>query len=205
MTPSQRVVTRYLAGSRPVVETSPRKPGINPDGTITLLHGTTALNAENIRDHGFRPTSPVEVAGTIAKEYGLQLRDVLDHIAFEFARTRTDRDRVHFTSIPETAKAYTVPEVVQDALRVVWSLKYGQEDVTRESRREQEAWVRREGERLAQPEVLAVTMPWEVVGDHAFGRKLTLEEWQKFGRIQDLHSISVPIQALQDIRIAPGR
>jgi hypothetical protein len=141
----------------------------------------------------------------IAKEYGLQPSDVFDHITFEFARTRTDRDRVHFTSIPETAKAYTVPEVVQDALRAVWSLKYGQENVTRESRREQEAWVRREGERLAQPEVLAVTMPWEVVGDHAFGRKLTLEEWQGFGRIQDLHSISVPIQALHDIRIAPGR
>jgi hypothetical protein len=192
----------YLTNSgAPRLEARPRQPGINPDGTITLLHGTTALNAESIRRHGFRPSSPEEIAGQIAALYGLHPSDVFDHVTFEFARHRTDRDRVHFTSIPETALAYTVPEVVQDALRAVWVLKYGTEHVSRESIGALQAWVRHEGEKLSKPEVLAVTMPWSVVGDHAFGRKLTLVEWQKFGRLQDLHSISVPISALRNVSI----
>ena len=188
---------------KPRLETSPREVGINPDGTITLLHGTTALNAASIRQHGFRSASPEQVAAQVAALYGLSPSDVYNHITFEFARHRTDRDRVHLTAIPATAQAYTVPEIVQDALRAVWVLKYGQEHVTRETLHELQAWVRREGEKLSAPEILAVTMPWKVVGDHAFGRKLSLVEWQKFGKLRDLHSISVPISALRDISIAP--
>ncbi len=179
-----------------------RRPGINSDGTITLLHGTTVSNAANILNHGFRPMRPAEVAGKLAAKYGLRPQDVLDHISFEFARGRTDRDRVHFTSDPSIAQEYTVPEVVQDALSAVWSMLYGSAHVTRESLREQHAWVRREGARMAQPTILAVTMPWSAVGDHAFGRRLTLREWQAFGRIEDLHNISVPIRALHDVQIA---
>jgi hypothetical protein len=189
---------------KPRLEHAPRSPGINPDGTITLLHGTTALNAASIRQRGFLPASPVGVAIEIAALYNLRPRDIFNHVTFEFARHRTDRDRVHFTSIPTTAQAYTVPEVVQDALRAVWVLKYGTEHVSRESLQQLQTWVRREGEKLSAPEVLAVTMPWHVVGDHAFGLKLSLNEWLKFGKISDLHSISVPIKALQDVSIAPA-
>ncbi len=177
------------------------QPGINTDGTITLLHGTTAQNAVSIKSYGFRPIVAREVAEQIANLYGLDPVAVFNHIAFEFAKHRNDRDRVHFTSIPETAQQYTIPEVYQDALHAVWIMTNGAEHVTREGLREQQAWMRQEGARLMRPEVLAVTMPWSVVGDHAFGKRLTLEEWQTFGRIRDLHSISVPISALRDVRI----
>jgi hypothetical protein len=114
---------------------------------------------------------------------------------------------VHFTSLPETAQEYTIPEIVQDALRAIWALKYGKdyddEGPLRGRLQKQQAWVKQEGARLAQPEILVVTMPWEVVGDHAFGRKLSLSEWLEFGRLRDLHSISVPINALNKIRISP--
>ena len=195
-----RIVARYLRQA-----TSPSKPWINPDGTITLLHGTTALNAEHIREHGFKPISPEEIATTIAKEYGLHPRDVFNSVQFEFPRHRTDRDKVHFTSKPETALQYTIPEVVQDALRAVWSLQNpSPEGSPRQWSAKMQEWVNREGQRLAKPEILAVTMPWGVVGDHAFGRPLSLEEYIDIhgGDLNHLHSISVPMQALHGISIA---
>jgi hypothetical protein len=171
-----------------------------------LLHGTTAPSAALIRWRGFRSVSPKKIAEAVASVNGVGARDVFNNVNFEFARNRKDRNRVHFTSSPRIALAHTVPEVVQDALRAVWDLKYGKAygaDVTREQLRDRSAWVEREGRGFGEPEVLAVTMPWKAVGNHAFGRTLSLQEWQSFGRIEDLHSISVPIRALQRISIAP--
>jgi hypothetical protein len=207
-----RVVARhYHKVAGPVLETSPRKPGINSDGTVTLLHGTTALNAELIREQGFKPISPESIAATIAEEYGLKPSDVFNSIHFDFPKYRTDRDRTHFTSKPETAQQYTVPEVVQDALSAVWFLKNppsdGEETRQRITRMYEwmYEWVKREGHRLAKPEILAITMPWEVIGAHAFGRPLTLEEYLDIygDDLNHLHSISVPMQALHGISIAP--
>lgn len=176
-------------------------PGIDIERkTITLLHGTTASNAAKILEHGFRPMDPKAVAAEIAAAFGLTTDEVYNHICFEFARHRRDLDHVHVTSDPETARAYTVPEVVQDALKAVWAILHPVErqDIKTGLKLQQE-WVSREGRRLAQPEILAVTMPWSVFGAHAFGRTLTLQEWLEFGKLSDLHSKSVPIEALQGL------
>jgi hypothetical protein len=55
-------------------------------------------------------------------------------------------------------------------------------------------------------------MPWEVVGNNAFGRNLSLERFYEIIKSPDrwdhlLHNASIPISALQSatIRIAPYR
>jgi hypothetical protein len=198
-----------------IVEKAPRAPGINPDGSITLLHGTTALNAAGIREHGFRPMDPKRVATEVADLYGVPPHEVFENIHFEFPRHRRDLDRAFFTSDPETAAAYTIPEAFQDALRAVAYVKgigrsADEEDDARRATQARSDWVTREGRRLFSPEVLAVTMPWRAVGDHAFGKKMSLKEWRDItkpalGELFGLHSISIPIHALGDIRVAPAR
>lgn len=176
-------------------------PAINIErGTITLLHGTTAANAAKILEHGFRPMNPEAVATEVAAAFGLPPAEIYDHIHFEFARHRRDLDHVHLTSDLATARAYTVPEVVQDALKAAWAILHPVErQDLRPGLKLQQEWVAHEGRRLAQPAILAVTMPWPVFGDHAFGKKLALQEWLEFGKLADLHSKSVPIKALHGL------
>lgn len=162
---------------------------------------------------GFLPMDPKSVATEVAELYGVPMREVFENIHFEFPRHRRDLDRVFFTHDLTTAKAYTVPEAYQDALRAVAYLKGvggSFEDDARRATEARTAWVAREGRRLHSPEVLAVTMPWKTVGDHAFGKKMSLKEWTDtvkpaLGELFGLHSISVPIRALGDVRIAPAR
>jgi hypothetical protein len=99
-----------------IVETRARKPGINDDGTITLLHGTSTINAALIREQGFKPFDALDVATVVAKAYGLKPRDIYDTVYYEFARSRRDVGKVHFTSSPETAQIHGIPESVRDAL-----------------------------------------------------------------------------------------
>lgn len=208
------LVARVVARSRKTYSRVASKPNLDiRRDTITLLHGTTALNAEQIRKHGFKASDALEIVKSVAKDYRINPRAVFDSVYFEFAKGRRDRDHVHFTSLPDTAAQYTIPEVVQDALKAIWEMTFGTkefgEDVSRERSRALEAWVKREGDRLAKPEILAVTMPWKVVGDHAFGRKIeTMAEYIAIydgdadEALQGLHSISIPIRALKGIRIS---
>jgi hypothetical protein len=144
------------------------------------------------------------VAASIAKAYGLQTTEVYDNLHFEFPRNRRDLDWIHLTSDPQIASAHTVPEVVQDALRAVWSILHRDETGgLRPTLERMRAWVDGEGRKLSAPQVLAVTMPWSALGDHGFGKKLTLREWLGFGTLADLHSKSVPIAALHGAQITP--
>lgn len=94
----------------------------NPDGTITLYHGTTTVNGASILGQGFRASDPVAVAAWVEQEFKLPAGSVLGHSAYAFVRYRRDLDHVHFTSRWDVAIQYTVPEQVQDALAAVWWL-----------------------------------------------------------------------------------
>ena len=180
--------------------------GLHEDGTVTLLHGTTRINAEAIRQHGFLAGTPLALAATIEQEYGLPEGAVANHHAFQFAAKRSDLDRIHFTTDIDVAQQYTVPEVVQDALRSVWSLQNPVENVSKNWHADMQEWVKKEGRRLAEPEVLAVTVPWASVGEHAFGRQISLEEFKNHpalqGRSEILNNISLPLSALSSAKVA---
>jgi len=203
-----------------IVETRSRKPGINDDGTVTVLHGTSTINAALIREQGFKPFDAMDVATVVAEAYGLKPRDIYDSVYFEFPRGRRDVNKVFFTSSPETAQVHGVPESIQDALTAVWAAKHPewsqQDAATRDDVRKREKhrkeWIRKEAQRFGKPETLAVTLPWEVVGDNAFGKKLSLERYLEIvGGPQDwddlLHNFSLPISALRGttVKIAPYR
>src|SRR5213075_130531 len=98
------------------------KVGVHEDGSVTLLHGTTKLNAEAILRDGFKPGNPQQVAAQLEKEYGLPEGSIYHHVAFEFARHRRDLDKVFFTTDESVADQYTTPEVVQDGLNAAHSL-----------------------------------------------------------------------------------
>jgi hypothetical protein len=179
------------------------KVGIHDDGTVTLLHGTSDLNARAILREGFKAGQPQAVARAIEQEYHLPENSVLHNEAFSFARHRRDLDNAWFTTNEWTSDQYTVPEVLQDALTAAWIVQHPQDEdalekVVGPSRRE---WVKREAARLTQPRTLAITVPWDVVGKHAFGRVLTLEEFKKAGLTsEDLYNVSLPVTALKNIK-----
>jgi GNAT superfamily N-acetyltransferase len=177
--------------------------GLHSDGTVTLLHGTTKLNADSILKEGFKSGAPATVAAQIEKEYGLPKDSVLKNVSFQFASGRGDLDRVHLTSDPDTAAQYSIPEVLQDALSSVWSIQHPDiENFTRDLAQEKSAWVKSEAARLTQPDVLAVRIPWSTVGDHAFGKKISLDEFKnnKFlkGDLDILRTVSIPMSAMKD-------
>lgn len=187
----------------------PDSPGFNEDGTITLLHGTTALNADSILRDGFRPSNPAAVAAAVEHEYGLPKDSVLNHPWFEFAKNRQDLDKVHLTSNHDVALQYTVPEQLQDALNAAYSVihPHSEDADFRDIKPKMDAWVKQESARLTKPVVLAVTMPWSAVGDHAFGRKLGLDEYKRIANGELPDNVSIPISALRSasIRIAAGK
>lgn len=180
-------------------------PGLQDDGTVTLLHGTTKLNADRIRQLGFQAGTPHAIASQIEQRYQLPPGSVENHVAFQFAKGRTDLDRVFFTTDLSVAEQYTTPEVVQDALRAAWMIRNPTESVSREWRRSMDAWIKQEARRLAEPEVLAVNVPWAAVGEHSFGRKLSLDEFKNHPSIRGaadvLHNVSIPISALRGAKI----
>jgi hypothetical protein len=181
--------------------------GLHPDDTVTLLHGTSAINADAIMMGGFKPGNPAALAATLEKHYNLPEGSVLNHVAFEFAKGRKDLDRVHFTADEKVAQAYQVPEVLQDGLKAVHMLLHPQEDVTKDWHVAQQAFVDRESQVWAKPAMLAVTMPFEAVGNHGFGKKLTVEEYRalsvRFGwDATTFNNVSIPIAALQTAKIA---
>jgi RNA:NAD 2'-phosphotransferase (TPT1/KptA family)/2'-5' RNA ligase len=184
--------------------------GLHADGTITLLHGTTKLNADSILNEGFKPGAPAAVASMIENEYGLPKDSVLKNVAFEFASKRGDLDRVHLTSHPDIATQYSIPEVLQDALGSAWSLQHPNiENFTRDLAKEKADWVKSEAARLTQPDVLAVRIPWSTVGDHAFGKKISLDDFKNNphlkGDVGILHSISIPLSAMKDAVITRAK
>ena len=196
----------FLLEQRPKIDSTSRKPSLDVESArITMLHGTTNIFAKSIRANGFQPGNPEKVAHWIEDAYDLPRGSVFQHPAFEFARGRRDLDRVHMTADPSIAVQYTIPEVIQDALKAVWSLKQiSQSD--RMDWKNLQTWINQEGRRLVKPEILAVNMPFDVIGQHAFGKKLTLQDFLKIGLdMSDLHSISVPMGALYDYNISPYR
>lgn len=177
--------------------------GFHDDGTVTILHGTNELSARMIEREGFRPGDPANVARAIEREYGLPEGSVLNHVAFQFPKRRTDLDRVFFTGDPRTALAYTIPEVLQDALRAAYSIKFPHDDnaLWKDVAPKQNAWADREGRRLGAPAIVAARVPWEAVGNHAFGRQIGFEEYRRIGKGKLPHSMSIPISALKDAKI----
>jgi hypothetical protein len=196
-------LSHFLIEQRPKVDATPHKPFLDVDKQrITLLHGTTDVFAKSIRANGFLPGQPANVARWIEDEYDLPRGSVYKNVAFEFARTRHDLDRVHMTADPAIAKQYTIPEVLQDALHAVWLIKINKSD--RLNAPAQSAWMKEEGRRLVKPEILAVNMPFDVVGDHCWGKKLTLEDFLRIGlTIDKMHSVSMPMSALYDYVVSP--
>lgn len=204
---------RWTAGNaEESVGESFAKPGFHADGSVTLLHGTSALNAEQILTKGFQPGNPRAMATMIEDHYGLPRGSVYHHVAFEFARNRQDLDRVWLTSSQRMTGEYAVPEVAQDALNAVWMMKNPRDstvDLSKdvkawEQRKEtRQAWLKREGARLFRPAVLAVTMPFDTtVGKYAFGKELTLRQFQAHGgTLDDLGNASVPISVLRHAQI----
>lgn len=168
--------------------------------TVTLLHGTTVVNAESIRESSFKVSEPVRIAHWVEDEYHLPRDSVLKHVRYEFPRSRRDLDHVHFTTDHWTAQQYTVPEQLQDALESVYWIKHP--DIGNKTHGEVEPrrreWMKRETKKFAQPEVLVVRVPWKLVGDHGFGRKLTLEEFGKItkGDYKLPHNMSFPVKEL---------
>jgi hypothetical protein len=176
----------------------------NADGTITMLHGTTEVNAASIVEHGFtRNSDPTAVARSIELEFGLPEGSVLNHSAFQFAKHRHDLDHVHFTSVLKVAQAYTVPEQLQDALLAAFWLKHphAEDANVRDILPKADAWVQEQAARLTKPEVLAVTLPWEAVGDHAFGRKIGLQEYLLIANGDMPYSAAIPLSALTHAKV----
>lgn len=179
------------------------KAAYNSDGTVTLLHGTSSANAELIKAQGFKTSNPAAVAKMVEDEYNLPEGSVLNNRAYEFAKHRSDLDKVHFTSNFDVAAQYTVPEQLQDALTAAyWVLhpEIGDMNINDVHPKLKE-WVSTEGKRLAQPKVLAVIMPWELIGDYAFSRKISLAEYQEIadGDLPDL--VSIPVAMLVNVKV----
>ena len=180
------------------------------DGLVTVLHGTTRQNAEAILAGGFKAGDPARVAAEIERTYQLPKDSILTHVAFQFARGRRDLGKVHFTTDESVADQYSVPEVVQDALTSAHMLLHPTpEDVpfTKEMHAERKAWIDREARRLTEPALLAVTVPFETVGRHGFGKQFTLEEFkellQRFPKAREdiFNNITIPLEALTGARI----
>jgi len=178
-------------------------PGIDSDGNVIALHGTTVLNAKSIREIGFKPSDPAAVAAMVEKEYGLSKDSVLKSHWYQFPMRRSDLDYVHFTGDAWTATQYTVPEQLQDALHAAYREMHPEiADMNfKEVEPTMNAWVKTEARRLTKPEVLVVKMPWKVVGDNAFGRTLSLDEYKKLAGDKLPHSFSIPISELKDVHI----
>lgn len=177
---------------------------------VTLLHGTTRQNAEAILSGGFKPGNPASIAARMEREYGLPEGGIFNHVAFEFARGRRDLGEVHFTTDESVADQYSIPEVVQDALTSAHMLLYPlPEDVpfTKERREQRQAWIAAEAKRLMEPALLAVTVPFDVVGQHGFGKQFTLDEFKALlTKFPDAHedifnNIRLPIAALTGVKI----
>lgn len=185
--------------------------GLHDDGSVTLLHGTTILNARDILRNGFKPGNPARVAAMLENFYKLRPGSVFNHVAFEFAKGRRDLDKIFFTTDEDVAAQYTIPEVVQDGLEAVYSMLYLKdvENMTRELHAHRATWKKAEGRKLAAPAVLEVTLPWDVIGAHAFGRHMTLPEFReiqaKYGEGKTdssfFNNVSIPISALRGARV----
>lgn len=78
-----------------------------------------------------------------------------------------------------------------------------EDEVTRDIIDAMQTWVKATARRLTTPMVLAVTLPWRAVGDHAFGRKIGLEEYKAIvdGELPDL--VAIPLAALADAKCEP--
>ena len=144
------------------------------------------------------------------REYGLPEGSIFNHIAFEFARGRRDLDEVHFTTDESVADQYSIPEVVQDALTSAHMLLHPlPEDVpvTKERLDQRKAWIAAEAKRLMEPALLAVTVPFDVVGQHGFGKQFTLDEFKalltKFPDANEdiFNNVRLPIAALTGAKI----
>ena len=196
-----------------VWDKTPRAPGLNPDGTVTILHGTNEENARRIRDDGFRAGNPRAVAERIAARYGVDADALYRSVQFEFPRKRIDLDRIFFTTDAWTAAQYTMPEVEQDALSGAWVLLHGwppeeQGPARADYLKRQEAWFKKEDAKV-RPFVLAVTLPRAVIGKHAWSRQMTKKDWDYLesgeGSLQGLlFTVAIPVRDLQDARLSPA-
>jgi len=196
-----------------VWDNTPRSPGLNPDGTVTLLHGTSEENARRIREEGFRAGSPKAVAARIAARYGVDADALYRSAHFEFPRHRSDLDKIWFTVDPWTAAQYTMPEVEQDALSGVWVLLHGwpPEEPGRERDaylKRQKAWFQEEDAKT-RSFVLAVTLPKKIVGKYAWVQPMTKQDWDYIesgkGSLQGLlFTVAIPVRGLQDARLSPA-
>jgi len=191
----------------------PRAAGLNPDGTVTLLHGTSAENVRRIRKEGFRPGDPRAVAERIAARFGLDADELYRSVHFEFPRNRSDLDRVFFTTDAWTATQYTVPEVEQDALSAAWVLLHGWTPEEQGADRNayiarKKAWLEKEEARV-KPGVIAATVSRKIVGKYAWGRPMTEKDWKYLesgeGSLQGmLFTVALPVRELQDARLSPA-
>lgn len=168
-----------------------------------MTTGTAAANAARILLEGFKPSDPAKVAATVERALDLPEASVLKHFAFQFPLGRRDLDHVHFISKFDVAQQYTVPEQLQDALAAAYLITHEKpEGVSRRFRDHQDAWVKAQASRLTRPMVLAVTMPWAVLGDHGFGRRIELAEYLRIADGELPYSVAIPISALQVLSIA---
>lgn len=154
------------------------------------FHGTSGRGAASIRAQGFRPSDPLAMVQLVAEHLGLTLASLWDSVELQFARNRTDLDRVFFTLSRSVAEQYRIPEAVQDALRAAHRLAGGH-------RSHRDTWVTEEANcLLGAGQILEVELPWHVVGAHAFGRLVSLDEWREWGDPSDLNNFSIPITSL---------
>lgn len=168
--------------------------------TFALLHGTTAANAASILAGGFRRSDPRSAAAVVAAAFDLTPSDIWLNEGFSFPRGRSDLDRVHFTTNPWTAWHYSVPEAIQDALAVAHRILCPphHKEGSREYRAREKLWLA-----AAVPEVvssrvvLRVEVPWAVIGDNAFGRVLTREDFRELLADELPETLSLPLPALE--------
>jgi hypothetical protein len=192
------------------VEATPKQPGWNADGTVTLLHGTSASNAAKIRAEGFKPFDPQGIAQWAERQYGLPENAVLNHPAFQFnSQTRAGDPSIYLTGFLETAQSYTVPESFQDALTATFMIQHpewGQGDANAD-RGAMQAWVRAETQRWTQPEVVAVTIPWQTLAESF--PAYAPDKWPTMESLRDVldgelpNTVVIPAAKLRGARIAP--
>src|SRR5262245_48383844 len=64
------------------------------DETLVVMHGTTQRSAAAIRAHGFKRSDPRAMVQIVADGTGVAFDELWDSVELEFARFRTDLDRL---------------------------------------------------------------------------------------------------------------
>jgi hypothetical protein len=158
---------------------------VSPDeGEVTLYHGTTLKNAHAILREGFKTPDHRAIANQIEAHYNLPKDSVWNHPSYSFnAKFRSSDPHVYLSGSLETARHYTHPEPLTDALTSAYQVMHPEWGQGHGDRSMQDFVSREAPKHAGPPAVLSIKVPWHTLAE-SFPRRppISRKEYESYGR-----------------------